>query len=87
MEKSAIVLAYLLIKLINKQGGIFRLLHEKVERKSEKSKRPCSSIRDFRLNGTGRHECKLVKGFKSYCFSVLTAFYIFSKIDSETSHI
>ena len=48
MEKSAILLAYLLIKLINKQGGIFWLLHEKVERKSEKSKQACSSIKDFR---------------------------------------
>ena len=28
LEKSAILLAYLLIKLINRQGGIFRLLHE-----------------------------------------------------------
>ena len=29
MEKSATLLAYLLSKLINEQGGIFRLLHEK----------------------------------------------------------
>jgi hypothetical protein len=49
LEKSAILLAYLLIKLINKQGGIFCLLHEKVERKSEKSKQACSSIKDFRV--------------------------------------
>ena len=28
LEKSAILLAYLLIKFINRQGGIFRLLHE-----------------------------------------------------------
>ena len=30
LEKSAKLLAYLLSKLINEQGGIFRLLHEKV---------------------------------------------------------
>ena len=29
LEKSATLLAYLLSKLINEQGGIFRLLHEK----------------------------------------------------------
>ena len=28
LEKTATLLAYLLSKLINKQGGIFRLLHE-----------------------------------------------------------
>ena len=31
LEKSATLLAYLLSKLINKQGGIFRLLHEKLQ--------------------------------------------------------
>ena len=31
LEKSATLLAYLLIKLINEQGGIFRLLHEKLQ--------------------------------------------------------
>ena len=46
LEKSAKLLAYLLSKLINEQGGIFHLLHKKlrasrVERKSEKSKRAC----------------------------------------------
>ena len=30
LEKSANLLAYLLSKLINEQGGIFRLLHEKL---------------------------------------------------------
>ena len=30
LEKSAKLLAYLLSKLINEQGGIFRLLHEKL---------------------------------------------------------
>ena len=30
LEKSATLLDYLLSKLINKQGGIFRLLHEKL---------------------------------------------------------
>ena len=30
LEKSASLLAYLLSKLINEQGGIFRLLHEKL---------------------------------------------------------
>ena len=30
LEKSAKLLAYLLSKLINKQGGIFRFLHEKL---------------------------------------------------------
>ena len=30
LEKSSTLLAYLLIKLINKQGGIFRLLNEKL---------------------------------------------------------
>ena len=30
LEKSATLLAYLLNKLINEQGGIFRLLHEKL---------------------------------------------------------
>ena len=30
MEKSATLLAHLLSKLINEQGGIFRLLHEKL---------------------------------------------------------
>ena len=30
LEKSATLLAYLLSKLINEQGGIFRLLHEKL---------------------------------------------------------
>ena len=53
LKKSPTLLAYLLSKLINEQGGNFHLLHEKiasrVERKSEKSKRACSSIRDFRV--------------------------------------
>ena len=31
LEKSATMLAYLLSKLINEQGGIFRLLHEKLQ--------------------------------------------------------
>ena len=31
MEKSATLIAYLLSKLINEQGGIFRLLHEKLQ--------------------------------------------------------
>ena len=31
LEKSATLLAYLLSKLINEQGGIFRLLHEKFQ--------------------------------------------------------
>ena len=31
MEKTATLLAYLLSKLINEQGGIFRLLHEKLQ--------------------------------------------------------
>ena len=31
MEKCATLLAYLLSKLINEQGGIFRLLHEKLQ--------------------------------------------------------
>ena len=31
LEKSATLLAYLLSKLINKQGGIFHLLHEKLQ--------------------------------------------------------
>ena len=31
LEKSATLLAYLLIKLINKQGGIFCLLHKKLQ--------------------------------------------------------
>ena len=30
LEKSATLLAYLVSKLINEQGGIFRLLHEKL---------------------------------------------------------
>ena len=30
LEKGAILLGYLLSKLINEQGGIFRLLHEKL---------------------------------------------------------
>ena len=30
LEKTATLLAYLLSKLINEQGGIFRLLHEKL---------------------------------------------------------
>ena len=30
LEKSANLLGYILSKLINKQGGIFRLLHEKL---------------------------------------------------------
>jgi hypothetical protein len=30
LEKCATLLAYLLSKLINEQGGIFRLLHEKL---------------------------------------------------------
>ena len=30
LERSATLLAYLLSKLINEQGGIFRLLHEKL---------------------------------------------------------
>ena len=30
LEKSATLLAYLLSKLINEQGGIFHLLHEKL---------------------------------------------------------
>ena len=30
LEKNATLLAYLLSKLINEQGGIFRLLHEKL---------------------------------------------------------
>ena len=42
LEKSAKLLAYLVSKLIDEQDGIFRLLHEK-------SKRACSSIRDFRV--------------------------------------
>ena len=51
-EESDALLAYLLSKLINEQGGIFHLLHEnasRVERKSEKSKQACSSIRNFRV--------------------------------------
>ena len=31
LEKSATLLAYLLSKLINEQGGILRLLHEKLQ--------------------------------------------------------
>ena len=31
LEESATLLAYLLSKLINKQSGIFRLLHEKLQ--------------------------------------------------------
>ena len=31
LEKSGTLLAYLLSKLINEQGGIFRLLHEKLQ--------------------------------------------------------
>ena len=31
LEKSATLLAYLLSKSINEQGGIFRLLHEKLQ--------------------------------------------------------
>ena len=31
LEESATLLAYLLSKLINEQGGIFRLLHEKLQ--------------------------------------------------------
>ena len=30
LEKTATLLAYLLRKLINEQGGIFRLLHERL---------------------------------------------------------
>ena len=32
LEKSATLLAYLLSKLINEQGGIFRLLHEQARK-------------------------------------------------------
>ena len=31
LEKSATLLAYLLSKLINKQGGVFHLLHKKLQ--------------------------------------------------------
>ena len=31
LDKSDTLLAYLLSKLINEQGGIFRLLHEKLQ--------------------------------------------------------
>ena len=53
LEKIATLLAYLLSKLINKQGGNFSFtiwkIASRVERKSEKSKWACSSIKDFRV--------------------------------------
>ena len=53
LEKSATLLAYLLSKLINEQGGNFLFITWKivsrVERKSEKSMQACSSIRDLRV--------------------------------------
>ena len=53
LEKNYTLPAFLLIKLINEQGGIFFIIPLKiasrVERKSEKSKQACSSIRDFRV--------------------------------------
>ena len=60
-EKNDTLLAYLLSKSINKKSGIFRLLHEWIERKSEKSKRACSSIRDFRVCEPFAHETNLRK--------------------------
>ena len=61
LEKSGTLLAYLLSKLINEQGGIFHFtkknnkraggkIASRGERKSGKSKRACSSIRDFRVS-------------------------------------
>ena len=51
LEKNSILPAFLLSKLINEQGGLFITwkISNMVERKSEKSKRACSSIRDFRV--------------------------------------
>ena len=53
LEKSAILLAYLLSKLINEQSGIFRLLHENLQagwkEDLKKFKRALFSIRDFRV--------------------------------------
>ena len=72
LEKSAILLAYLLIKLINKQGGIFCLLHEKVERKSEKSKQACSSIKDFRVCNHVSNNQKLEFSDSRFVIQVIT---------------
>ena len=53
LEKNANLLSYLLSKSINEQGGIFsfitRRIVSRVERKSEKIKQACFSIRDFRV--------------------------------------
>ena len=49
LEKKITLPAFLLSKLINEQGGITWKIANRVERKSEKSKQACSSIRDFRV--------------------------------------
>jgi hypothetical protein len=53
LEKSATLLAYLLSKLINEQGGIFHLLHKKLragwKENLKNLSEHCSSIRDFRF--------------------------------------
>ena len=60
LEKNYTLPAFLLIKLINEQGGIFFIIPLKiasrVERKSEKSKQACSSIRDFRVGSRKRSD-------------------------------
>ena len=53
LGKNSTLPAFLLSKLINEQGGIFLFITWKiasrVERKSEKFKRACISIREFRV--------------------------------------
>ena len=60
LEKNYTLPAFLLIKLINEQGGIFFIIPLKiasrVERKSEKSKQACSSIRDLRVGSRKRSD-------------------------------
>jgi hypothetical protein len=52
--KNAILLVYLISKSINEYVGIFRLLHKKLKvrwKKSNKTNRACSFIREFKLAG------------------------------------
>ena len=54
LEKSATLLAYLLSKLINEQGGIFRLLHEKLQTRWKENRKKISEL--ALLLGTSEYE-------------------------------
>ena len=67
LEKKITLPAFLLSKLVNEQGGIIITwkIVNRVERKSEKSKRACSSIRDFRVEDfKERHYKSFAKNIK-----------------------